>query len=95
EGIHTGVMTGSALLTLTNYAGLRFDGTDVYLEPRLTKNWRGLEFCIQYRAQSYRVKINHKKIKLTRLFSAAQLGNVFVSGQKVQFNDKNICEINI
>lgn len=93
EGIHTGVMTGSALLTLTNYAGLRFDGTDVYLEPRLPKNWRGLDFCIQYRAQSYRVKINHKKIKLTRLSSEVQQGNVIVSGQKVQFNDKNICEI--
>ena len=95
EGIHTGVMTGSALLTLTNYAGLHFDGTDVYLEPRLPKNWRGLEFCIQYREQSYRVEINHKKIKLTRLSSEVQQGNVFVSGQKVQFNDKNICEIDL
>ena len=94
EGIHTGVMAGSALLTLTNYAGLRFDGTDVYLEPRLPKNWRELDFCIQYRAQNYGVKINHKTIKLTRLIFTAQQGNLFVSGQKVQFNDKNICEIN-
>jgi HAD superfamily hydrolase (TIGR01509 family) len=95
EGIHTGVMAASALLTLTNYAGLRFDGTDVYLEPRLPKNWRGLDFCIQYCTQSYRVKIDHKKIKLTRLSSTVQQGYVFVNGQKVQFNYKNICEINI
>lgn len=95
EGIHTGVMTGSALLTLTNFAGLHFDGPNVYFEPRLPKNWRGLNFCIQYRAQSYRVKIDHKKIKLTRLSSVAQQGYVFVRDQKVQFNDKNICEIDL
>jgi trehalose/maltose hydrolase-like predicted phosphorylase len=95
EGVHMGVMTGSALLTLTNYAGLHFDETDVFLEPRLPKNWRGLDFCIQYREQSYRVKIDHKKIKLTRLYSTVQQGYVFVSGQNIQFNGKNICEINI
>ncbi len=53
EGIHTGVMAGSAVLALRAYAGLNPDGEQVSIDPRLPASWRKMRFNIGFRGDRY------------------------------------------
>jgi len=53
EGIHTGVMAGTALLALKAYVGLNLDGEQVSINPCLPTAWREVRFNIGFRGDRY------------------------------------------
>jgi len=63
EGIHTGVMAGTALLTLRAYAGLKFDSDQVRIDPCLPDTWRQVNFNFQFKGDGYYFEITPEKVK--------------------------------
>jgi len=57
EGIHMGVMTGTALFVLSAYAGLNWIGEHLSLEPRLPSGWNEIRFKLFFRDDAYSFKI--------------------------------------
>ena len=53
EGIHTGVMAGTALLALKAYVELNLDGEQVSINPCLPTAWREVRFNIGFRGDRY------------------------------------------
>jgi trehalose/maltose hydrolase-like predicted phosphorylase len=64
EGIHVGVMTGTALLALKAYAGLDVSGELVSIDPRLPEAWREATFNIRFRAVKYNFIVTPEKVKV-------------------------------
>ncbi|APF18594.1 beta-phosphoglucomutase family hydrolase [Caldithrix abyssi] len=95
EGIHTGVMAGSVLLILKNYAGLHFKDDKIYLEPNLPAGWRGISFWVRYQKQEYHIKITHKKLKITKTSPETKIGAVYIKKNKIHFGDNKYVEIEL
>jgi trehalose/maltose hydrolase-like predicted phosphorylase len=53
QGIHTGVMAGTAVLALRAYAGLNLDGERVSISPCLPTVWRKMRFNVGFRGDRY------------------------------------------
>ena len=64
EGIHTGVMAGTALLTLRAYAGLKLDGDQVRIDPFLPEKWRQVSFNFQFKGDGYYFELTPEKVKV-------------------------------
>ncbi|WP_456442835.1 beta-phosphoglucomutase family hydrolase [Caldithrix abyssi] len=95
EGIHTGVMAGSVLLILKNYAGLRFQDDHIHLDPHLPPDWRGIGFWVRYRRQEYHITITPKKLKITNTTPEAEKGAVYVKGHKIRLDKNKSVEIEL
>ena len=65
EGIHTGVMASSVMVTLTNYAGLNFHHKTLEINPKLPKHWNSIDFQMKFRGVSYHFNITHDSIEIT------------------------------
>jgi len=64
EGIHTGVMAGTAALALRAYAGLNVDGRRVRIDPRLPAAWREVRFNIGFRGDRYYFEVTPESVKV-------------------------------
>ena len=64
EGIHTGVMAGTARLTLRAYAGLKLDGDRVRIAPCLPETWRQMSFNFQFKGDGYYFALTPEKVKV-------------------------------
>jgi len=93
EGIHTGVMASSAFLVLKNYAGLRFDKENIFINPQLPDGWRELVFNINYRGNKYNFKLTDQKIKITHTTHGAIPGVIYLKNKKISFNKSSCAEI--
>jgi beta-phosphoglucomutase family hydrolase len=65
EGIHMGVMTGTALMTLTAFAGLNFHGDSLSVNPNLPKHWNEINFSCTFRGVEFQIRINKETIAVT------------------------------
>ncbi|MFX0123518.1 MAG: beta-phosphoglucomutase family hydrolase [Candidatus Hodarchaeota archaeon] len=63
EGIHTGVMAGTVILTLNSIAGLDLRSNTVCLNPNLVKTWRKIEFNFDFKDATYSFNVTHKTVK--------------------------------
>lgn len=61
EGIHTGVMAGTALLAMTTYGGLRIDGETPRIHPALPGLWKRIRFGIWFRNVRYEFDITRSE----------------------------------
>jgi trehalose/maltose hydrolase-like predicted phosphorylase len=57
EGIHTGVLAGSAILALKAFAGLNLDSELIELDPHLPERWRRVRFNLRFRGDRYWVEV--------------------------------------
>ncbi|MEW6718455.1 MAG: beta-phosphoglucomutase family hydrolase [Chloroflexota bacterium] len=64
EGIHVGVMAGSAVLALRSYAGLDLSGEQVRIDPRLPGTWRKAGFNVDFRGARYFFEVTSKQVKI-------------------------------
>jgi len=64
EGIHTGVMASTVMVTLTNYAGLNLNQPVLQLNPKLPQHWEQLNFNTKYRGVKYRFHITKTEIQV-------------------------------
>lgn len=65
EGIHTGVMAGSAWVTHRIFAGLNLDGEKPEIKPDLPDKWRKLSFRILHRSMWYQIEIEGRNGNIT------------------------------
>lgn len=49
EGIHMGVMTGTALMALTAFAGLNYHGKELSINPNLPSYWKRISFRCSFK----------------------------------------------
>jgi trehalose/maltose hydrolase-like predicted phosphorylase len=78
EGIHTGVLAGSAFLTLRSFAGLRLDQDQVYLDPHLPGAWRELSFNFHFQGDHYEIVIHHEEVKVRLESSTRETADLWV-----------------
>ncbi|MFO8036493.1 MAG: glycosyl hydrolase family 65 protein, partial [Anaerolineales bacterium] len=64
EGIHMGVMTGTALFVLSAFAGLNWVGGRLSLGPKLPSGWREIEFKLFFRKAEYSVIISSDVLRV-------------------------------
>ena len=82
EGIHLGVMTGSALFTLRTYAGINWVGDVLSLVPDMPAWWSELAFQITFRGDQYLVAMEQERIRLQLL--GRQERPVFLYDRKIR-----------
>jgi trehalose/maltose hydrolase-like predicted phosphorylase len=64
EGIHAGVMTGTVLFALRAYAGLKYNGEMLKLDPRLPTTWRRMRFNLGFKGDRYFFSITPEIIQI-------------------------------
>ena len=89
EGIHTGVMAGSAFLALKSYAGLNDKGEYLSINPRLPDGWRKISFNLKFRGRQYYFEITPGVVKIKTGGSDSKSSVVFVQGRKRRVNNRN------
>jgi len=62
EGIHTGVMAGTILITIMSYAGLDFRSGEIKISPNLPKHWRKISFNFHFKGIKYSCEISGKDV---------------------------------
>jgi beta-phosphoglucomutase family hydrolase len=67
EGIHTGVMGGTVLMTMTAYGGLDLQEGMFHIKPRLPRHWRKLTFRFSFRGNEYRIQVSHSDVRILPL----------------------------
>ena len=53
EGIHTGVMASTIMLTLYCFAGLKLNGKSLSVTPNLPEHWRSMKFGLHFKNHKY------------------------------------------
>ena len=51
-------------MTLRAYAGLKFDGDQVRINPRLPETWRQVSFNFQFKGDGYYFELTPEKVKV-------------------------------
>ncbi|MFX1537674.1 MAG: glycosyl hydrolase family 65 protein [Promethearchaeota archaeon] len=64
EGIHTGVMAGTVLLTLYSYAGLDLRAEKVRINPCLPDHWRKMTFNFNFKGDKYYFEVTAGSVKV-------------------------------
>jgi trehalose/maltose hydrolase-like predicted phosphorylase len=82
EGIHTGVMAGTAVLALKSYAGLSFGKEGLGLNPRLPAAWRKIGFNILFRGDRYSFVATPKMVEV-KVASEKKKVDILFRGRKV------------
>ena len=83
EGIHTGVMAGTAVLALRAYAGLNLDGPRVRIDPCLPTAWRDVRFNIGFKGDRYYFVVTPESVEVRVDSVRHETVDVFVRGRKM------------
>lgn len=82
EGIHAGVMAGTVLFALRAFAGMRWDGEYLHINPSLPNTWRGLKFNLSFKGVRYYFDISTEMIRIKSL--ADTESSVFVRDKEIR-----------
>jgi trehalose/maltose hydrolase-like predicted phosphorylase len=80
EGIHTGVMAGTALLALKSYVGLSLSGERVGVDPGLPSAWREVRFNIGFKGDRYLFAVTPQRVEVKVEGVAGEAVEVLVRG---------------
>lgn len=80
EGIHTGVMAGTIMVTLQTYGGLDTRSETLSFKPNLPEKWQQMRFKFSRRQIDYAVKITQNDFEI----SASEATELIVSGEHYQ-----------
>ena len=83
EGIHTGVMAGTAVLALKAYAGLNLDGPRIRIDPCLPAAWREVRFNIGFRSDRYYFVVTPESVEVKVDSIREETVDVFVRGRRI------------
>lgn len=81
EGIHAGVMTGTAFFALRAFAGINLDGEGLHLDPKLPSTWRAMHLNLNFKGNRYFFTITPKTISVK--VDGETEKNVFIRGKKM------------
>jgi trehalose/maltose hydrolase-like predicted phosphorylase len=65
EGIHAGVMAGTVLLALQNFAGLNLSHEVPKFNPDLPLSWEKLSFCLTFKGINYHCALEKSFLEIT------------------------------
>lgn len=82
EGIHTGVMAGTAILALRSYAGLSLSGERVGVDPCLPSHWREVCFNIGFKGDRYDFVVTPQRVEVKAEGVREEAVEVLVRGRK-------------
>ncbi len=82
EGIHTGVMAGTAVLALKAYAGLDLDGEQVSISPCLPAVWREVRFNVGFRGDRYYFVVTPQSVEVKVDSARKETVDVIVRGHR-------------
>jgi trehalose/maltose hydrolase-like predicted phosphorylase len=82
EGIHMGVMAGTAVLALRAYAGLHLDGEEIRMIPCLPSAWRSARFTIRFRGVRYDFVVTPEKVEVRVEGTPRKTIGILVQDQK-------------
>ena len=71
------------MTAIFGFAGLRIEGQQVLLRPRLYRKWKSLEFKIQFRGNGFRIKITPRDVVVTADETNQQSQMFLVHGKKL------------
>jgi len=65
EGIHAGVMAGTLMIALTNFAGIDLRGEKLSVNPKMPARWKGLNSMLHFKQTAWQIEIinNHISVK--------------------------------
>jgi len=89
EGIHTGVMAGSILLSLFSYVGLNLRSDNIQINPRLPKTWHKIKFNISFKKDIYYFEITSTTIKIKIKNFSRKIIKISIVNKKITINPEN------
>ncbi|MEZ5071403.1 MAG: beta-phosphoglucomutase family hydrolase [Bacteroidales bacterium] len=95
EGIHCGVMAGTVVDALVAFAGLRLDGEEPVLNPRLPDHWTGMEFSFSFRGRRFRVSITPEVLKISLESSGKAKIKVHLCGKAYEIAQHEAVSVNL
>lgn len=90
EGIHAASIGGIWQATIFGFAGVRLNKGALSINPRLPKNWDGLDFTIQWKNQPLRIQISRTKLTVKPLegknISFESFGKVYETDDQIEIS---------
>ena len=93
EGLHITSMAGSWLTVVEGFAGMRVKNNTLHFTPHLPKNWKNLEFKINFRQNIYKIEFNKRLFQCS--LSLNQDCFIYVNNQKFTFDNNGEVHISI
>jgi len=76
EGIHAGVMAGTLMIALTNFAGIDIRGNKLTIDPKMPERWKTLFSKLHFKQIWWNVEVSNEKV----ILSADKEAKVNVNG---------------
>ena len=80
EGIHAGVMAGTLMIALTNFAGIDLRGSTISINPKIPKRWNELSTGLHFKQTAYYIDIKKNDITVT----ADKKAKIIVKGKEIK-----------
>ncbi len=65
EGIHAGVMAGTLMIALTNFAGIDIRGEQLSIEPKMPERWKVIGSKLCFKQTEWNVEVSNEKVILS------------------------------
>ncbi|MFW6328156.1 MAG: glycosyl hydrolase family 65 protein, partial [Bacteroidota bacterium] len=62
EGIHTGMMGGTLMIALHDFAGIKASANQLSINPRLPDSLQKISLSINYKGNNYKLDISNNKV---------------------------------
>jgi beta-phosphoglucomutase family hydrolase len=64
EGIHAGVMAGTIMIALTNFAGIDIRGEVLKIDPKLPERWKSLHSKLRFKRVEWDITVSDKNVRI-------------------------------
>jgi len=64
EGIHAGVMAGTIMIALTNFAGIDIRGSKLSVNPKLPQRWKNLSTGLHFKQTAWQIEIKNNDVSV-------------------------------
>ncbi len=64
EGIHAGVMAGTIMIAISNFAGVDLRGDILIVNPNMPDHWKEIKFSFTFKGINYQFKISSSEVEI-------------------------------
>ena len=65
EGIHAGVMAGTLMIALSNFAGIDIRGDKLAIKPKMPLRWKKLATKLQFKQAEWKVEVSKEEVVIS------------------------------
>lgn len=84
EGIHAGVMAGTLLIALSNFAGIDLRGDKLSINPQMPQRWTAIATKLQFKQIDWKVEVTGEMVDVV----ASKETTVTINGRSVKVTGK-------